>query len=576
MNTATQTPSGEPPPDATDPLLAEATALTLHDYNNELDAFSAEPPADDVRAQAERIRPLIQSDPRFAPFVGRRREFVDWAVQKAARDRMKQVSEVSADDAMEVLYEPRGKLVQHLLRGLGRYPPQQVPGYVRIPLEAVLLDDPRPWASGVSQFTRAAVDDLYAAHRLGLEVLNVAEDRGLKPFDVLAAVKLARLRLSDDPAWRAAPDSPSQRDRFQRAYDLELARAVTSGPAGEPAEGGAERLRPAEAASAMVGEPCPAPVTRRACGPCACAVSDVSLDKPPFPTKMELAGKTDPCQSMDYMRSLVRTYAIGENGQLFLAGERLSDRWAEATNWCWPEAPAAYETHDIACRQSLDDILYCLRRHNTKTDTVYAMRAGLYEAQLESPGLQQAWGHFVAQIAGYLAGPSTGKRRDASYRCIGVYTAAEALRRVAAAQMTSLARMQIKQLAWSLQTVWRLFTDPRVVQVIDPIAADCTSGTNSSVTEEGQADKQAAVVFEVAQQLLGPDMSGLYQAWDKAILLDQVFSWVQLGQPWRPESRCEKDEAFVGLLGAMSALMAGAGGVPLAPMPSQLPTSQTA
>ena len=30
-------------------------------------------------------------------------------------------------------------------------------------------------------------------------------------------------------------------------------------------------------------------------------------------------------------------------------------------------------------------------------------------------------------------------------------------------------------------------------------------------------------MFRVAQQLLGSDATGLYQAWDKAILLDQVF-----------------------------------------------------
>ena len=69
-------------------------------------------------------------------------------------------------------------------------------------------------------------------------------------------------------------------------------------------------------------------------------------------------------------------------------------------------------------------------------------------------------------------------------------------------------------------------------------------------------------MFGVAQQVLGSDMTGLYQAWDRAILLDQVFSWVQLGRAWSPASPCEEDEAFVGLLGAMSALIPGAANTP--------------
>jgi hypothetical protein len=106
--------------------------------------------------------------------------------------------------------------------------------------------------------------------------------------------------------------------------------------------------------------------------------------------------------------------------------------------------------------------------------------------------------------------------------------------------------------------VWRLFIDPRVIQVINPIAAGGTPGPGSLA-----ADQQAAAVFNVVQQLLGADATGLYQAWDKAILLDQVFSWVQAGHAWSPTSHCEDDDAFVELLGVMSALIPGAGSSPL-------------
>jgi hypothetical protein len=47
-----------------------------------------------------------------------------------------------------------------------------------------------------------------------------------------------------------------------------------------------------------------------------------------------------------------------------------------------------------------------------------------------------------------------------------------------------------------------------------------------------------------------------------AILLNQVFSWVQQGRSWSPESHCEDDAAFVELLGVMSALVPGAGATP--------------
>lgn len=544
MNTAAQNSPDQPA--TTDPLLAEAIALTLHDYRDALAEIAAEPVAGAARVQAGQIRAEVQSDPRLTPLIEARPEFVDWAVQKAASDRDMQVSEVSADEVREALHEPRRKLVRNLLGALSRYAPQP-PGYVRIPLQAV-LDDTRPWTGGAGQFTRAAVDDLYAAHRLDLDVVKVAQDLGLTPFDVLTAVKRARLNLSEDQAWRAAPDSPAQRERFQRVFERAL--TMTESAGGE--------AKPADAPAAMAGEPCPPPVATRACVPCGCSGSGIDLDEPPFPTAMSWAGQADPCQSMAYLRSLVRTYTIGEAGQLFSAAERLADRWAEATNWCWPDVQTAQETDATACRQSFDDALYCLYRHNAKPDSVYATRAGLYQAQLETPGLQQAWADLVAQVTAYLASSCTGGARDASYRCLGVYTAAEALRRVAAAQLTGLARMQIRELACSFQTVWRLFIDPRVIQVINPIAAGGTPGPGSLA-----ADQQAAAVFNVVQQLLGADATGLYQAWDKAILLDQVFSWVQAGHAWSPTSHCEDDDAFVELLGVMSALIPGAGSSPL-------------
>jgi hypothetical protein len=554
VNTAAQNSPAQPP--AADPLLTEATALTLHDYQEPLDAIPAEPAAGQAGVLAERIGAEIQSDPRLAPLVDSRPEFVNWAIQQAAADRNKQVSEVSADEAREALQEPRRKLVRHLLDALSRNGPEP-PGYVRTALQA-LLDDPRPWAGGVGRFIRAAVGDLYAAHRVDVDVLKEAHDHGLPPFEVLAILQRARLQLSEDPDWRAYADSRRQQKGLRTAFESQLAAAE---------RGEAKAAGSADAGPGMAGGPCPPPAAVQVYPPCGCAVSDISLDKPPFPTAMMWAGQTDPCQSVDYLRYLVRIYTIGETGQLFLAGERLADRWAEATNWCGPEMQAAPGTDCMACRQSLDDLLYCLRRRSAETDTAYATRAGLYQAQLESPALQQAWADFVAQVDSYLASSRTGEGRDAPYRCIGIYTAAEALRRAAAAQLTGLARMQIKELACWFQTVWQLFTDPRVAQIIHPLA-DSTLGTGS-LAADCQAAQQAAVVFEVVRQLLGADGTGLYQAWDKAIRLDQVFSWVQSGQQWSPKSRCEEDEAFVDLLGAMSALNPGIGSTPLTPAPSQ-------
>src|SRR6185437_11467610 len=164
-----------------------------------------------------------------------------------------------------------------------------------------------------------------------------------------------------------------------------------------------------------------------------------------------------------------------------------------------------------------------------------------------------AWSYFVTQVDGYLSARCCEATTIPSYRCVGVYTAAEALRRAAAAQLTGLARMQIKELASSLQSLWELFTNPCVLQLIDPAAAGtaCYIGTDPA--------DQATVVFEVAQQLLGPQASGLYQAWDNAILLDQVFAWLQCGQTGRPDQGCEEDQEFVTMLGAMSSLALGVG-----------------
>jgi hypothetical protein len=121
--------------------------------------------------------------------------------------------------------------------------------------------------------------------------------------------------------------------------------------------------------------------------------------------------------------------------------------------------------------------------------------------------------------------------------------------------------------------VWRLFTDPRVIGIINPAAAGSqpSSGTASYIGKD-PAD-QAAVVFGVAQQLLGPQSPGLYQAWDKAILLDQVFAWVQLGRVWSPGHTCE-DAEFVKLLGAMSALVPGAGQISSATPASLIGTTE--
>jgi hypothetical protein len=49
---------------------------------------------------------------------------------------------------------------------------------------------------------------------------------------------------------------------------------------------------------------------------------------------------------------------------------------------------------------------------------------------------------------------------------------------------------------------------------------------------------------------------------------------VQLGQSWSATSRCEDDEAFVQLLGVVSALMPGTGSAPL--IPASSPAAQTA
>ena len=564
MNSAAQNPSGQSVSAGADPLLAEAMAATLSDYKGALDETAAKPLTGAEQARLEQLGAAVRSDGRIAPLIERRPEFVAWAARKAAADSSRDVAEISVDDVQTVLDEPRRGLVRNLLDAtLEKYPGSSV-GYLRRPLEAT-LDDPRAWAGSVGQFTRSAVDDLRVARQLGVDVIKTAEEHRLAPFVVLTALNRARLRVSDDPAWYAESEPAARGDMLRHVYEAELA-------AGEGAPVEQEQARPVEAGQAMAGEPCSSPATMPSCDPCACPLSAVPLDEPPLPTNMVCSGMADPCQSMDHLRSLVRTYAIGESGQLFLAAERLSDRWARATNWCWPDEPAAHEGQDMGCRQSLDDAVYCLRRQSEKTDTVYAMRNELYQAQLENPGLRQAWDDFVAQVADYLANPGADKRRDASYRCIGIYSAAETLRRTAAAQMTGLARMQIKELVCSLQAAWRLFTNPRVIQVIDPAATGCRWEADSSVTKDGQDDKQAAIVFAVVQQLLGPDATGIYQAWDKAIRLDRVFRWIQCGKPWKPRSRCEKNKDFVALLSAMSVLLPGSRYTAPGPM-SSLPAA---
>jgi len=371
-----------------------------------------------------------------------------------------------------------------------------------------------------------------------------ATERGLKPFDMLAVFKRARSRAIDDPAWYTAKD--------QAAHDEIIKNALASGLSdGETAE------TTAAAGSGMAG-----------CGPSACAVSAVRL-VPVLPREMGWAQQTDPCNSMEYLRYLVYTHAIGETGQLFQAGELLADRWAQATNWCCPEEAAGQAELGAANCQSFDDLIYWLRRRNARTDTAYATRTEIYQQQLENPALQQAWGNFLAQVQGYLSAPCT-RGTTPSYRCLGIYMAAEALRRAAAAQMTGLARMQIKDLASSLQLVWRLFTDPRVTGIVNPVAAASQPTGGTAGYAGGDPADQAVTAFGVAQEVLGSQASGLFQAWDRAMLLDQVFDWVQNGPPWSSDQGCEDDDQFVALLGAVSALLPGA-----EPAASSAPASLT-
>lgn len=541
MKTAGQNPSGPRQSAGTsDPLLAEAMALTCQEYREAFSEVKDDSRADQIRASAERISRAIRSDPRLAPFAGRP-EFVEWAVREVADDSEKSLSAVSAEEARTSLEAPRLKLLANLLRVLEGHA-KSSPAYVRRPLEAVLDDprpwtgDPRPWTGPVGQFAAAAVGDLHVAHRLDVDILSKATEYGLKPFDMLAVFKRARSRAIDDPAWYTAKD--------QAAHDEMLKEALASGLAG-----GERAEATAAAGSGMAG-----------CGPSACAVSAVRL-VPALPREMGWAQQTDPCNSMEYLRYLVYTHAIGETGQLFQAGELLADRWAQATNWCRPEEAgelAELADQGAANCQGFDDLIYWLRRRNARTDTAYATRTEIYQQQLENPALQQAWGNFISQVQGYLSAPCT-RGTTPSYRCLGIYTAAEALRRVVAAQLTGLARMQIKDLASSLQLAWRLFTDPCVIGIINPVAAGSQPpGGTAGYAGYDPAD-QAVTVFGVIQQLLGSQASGLFQAWDRAMLLDQVFDWVQNGPEWDPYRGCEDDDQFVRLLGAVSALLPGAG-----------------
>ena len=157
MNTAAQNSPGQP--SAADPLLAEAIALTLHDYREALAEIAAAPVTGEARVQAERIRPEIQSDPRLAPLTEARPEFVDWAVQKAASDRDMQVSEVSADEAREALHEPRRKLVRNLLGALSRNAPKR-PGSLGSTTQDT-IDEPGASEGDDGTITAPGIDQLY-------------------------------------------------------------------------------------------------------------------------------------------------------------------------------------------------------------------------------------------------------------------------------------------------------------------------------------------------------------------------------------------------------------------------------
>src|SRR6185437_10598223 len=127
----------------------------------------------------------IRSDARLWPFADRP-EFVEWAVNTAAGDS-KDVSEVSAGEAMAALDAPRVKLVGKFLEVLKRHVNASA-AYVRDPLQEVLNDD-RAWTGHVGQFATAAVDDIHVARGLGVSVLDEARVRELEPYDALDAVK---------------------------------------------------------------------------------------------------------------------------------------------------------------------------------------------------------------------------------------------------------------------------------------------------------------------------------------------------------------------------------------------------
>lgn len=546
MNTPGQNQPAQTP-GATDLLLAEAMEQTSHDYESELASIKSGPRTAEALAPVERMLAAIESDDFLSPFVDRR-EFVEWAMYKAADDRQKDASEVSADEVKDALQAPRDKLAANLLDVLETHARSSL-GYLRDPLE-VLLDDPRAWRGNVGQSMSAAMDDIHVANDFGVDVLAQARDRNLALFDVLNVVRQARAHVVSDAPWRGAGDpAAAKAAAFLKAFESALAAGTT-----------------AEAAAVTgPGMAC--------CGPPVYALSEVPLETV-LPRETAWARKSDPCNSMDYLRYLVYTYAIGETGQLFRAGELLADRWAQATNWCWPAELAEQTGAFTANCQGFDDRMYRLRRHTTRTDTAYAMRATIYQEQLENPALQQAWGTFLSNVQGYLSAPCTPATVP-SYRCLAIYTAAEALRRTAAAQLTSLARMQIKDLASSLQLVLRLFNDPRVAGIINPAAAGGWPPGSTAGYTGTDPDDQAVTAFGVAQQLLGPQASGLYQAWDRAILLDQVFAWIQEGPDWHPVQGCEEDGSFVTLLGAVSALLPGTGPASPATTLASLPVAAT-
>jgi len=110
---------------------------------------------------------------------------------------------------------------------------------------------------------------------------------------------------ASDPSWYKA----DQADRNQRVDDA-FKSGLTATDSGEP---GSETTGP--------GPVWPASLRF-------IALPGVTHAPRPAAASRETgwARKTDPCHSIDYLRYLVYTYAIGENGHLFQAGDIFVDR----------------------------------------------------------------------------------------------------------------------------------------------------------------------------------------------------------------------------------------------------------